>query len=337
GLMITYCPFIYVCRAIRKSNCRHREGREAPCAYDDAFYPMLLYGVVQVVMSQIPDMHNMDWVSIVSAIMSFTYAFIGFALGFTQVVENGRIEGSITGLPAATPANKLWLIFEALADIAFSYPYPIVLIAIQDTLKSPPPENKTMKRASMAAVSITTFFYLCCGCFGYAAFGDNTPGNLLTGFEFFEPYWIVGFANACIVLHLVGGYQVYSQPQFAFVERWFSRKFPSNWLMNDLYSFKFPMFPPLRVNLFRLCFRTAYVASTTAIAMVFPYFNQVLGVLGAVNFWPLSVYFPVEMYFAQKKIRAWTSKWIALRAFSFAGFLVTVAGLIGSIQGLGEA
>jgi hypothetical protein len=65
-----------------------------------------------------------------------------------------------------------------------------------------------MKKASMAAVLITTFFFLCCGCFGYAAFGNATPGNLLTGFGFYEPYWLVDLANACICLHLVGGYQV---------------------------------------------------------------------------------------------------------------------------------
>ena len=79
---------------------------------------------------------------------------------------------------------------------------------MKDTLKSPPPENKTMKRASMVAIFVTTFFYLCCGCFGYAAFGNDTPGNLLTGFGFYEPYWLIDFANACVVLHLVGGYQV---------------------------------------------------------------------------------------------------------------------------------
>jgi amino acid permease len=66
-----------------------------------------------------------------------------------------------------------------------------------------------MKKASMAAIFITTFFYLCCGCFGYAAFGNATPGNLLTGFGFYEPYWLIDLANACIVLHLVGGYQVF--------------------------------------------------------------------------------------------------------------------------------
>lgn len=66
-----------------------------------------------------------------------------------------------------------------------------------------------MKKASTIALVVTTFFYICCGGFGYAAFGENTPGNLLTGFGFYEPYWLIDFANACVVLHLLGGYQVY--------------------------------------------------------------------------------------------------------------------------------
>lgn len=79
---------------------------------------------------------------------------------------------------------------------------------MKDTLKSPPPENQNMKKASTGAIFIATFFYLCCGGFGFAAFGSDTPGNLLTGFGFYEPYWLIDFANACIVVHLVGGYQV---------------------------------------------------------------------------------------------------------------------------------
>lgn len=79
---------------------------------------------------------------------------------------------------------------------------------MKDTLKSPPSENETMKKASTISLAITTLFYLLCGGFGYAAFGVDTPGNLMTGLN--EPYWLIDFANVCIVLHLVGGYQVSS-------------------------------------------------------------------------------------------------------------------------------
>ncbi|TXG68041.1 hypothetical protein EZV62_009316 [Acer yangbiense] len=282
-------------RAIQKSNCYHREGHEAPCAYGYTFY-MLLFGAVQIVMSQIPNFHDMEWLSVIAAIMSFTYSFIGFGLGFAKVIENEEIKGSISGIPTANTADKLWLAFQALGDIAFAYPYSIILLEIQPL--------------------------------------DLTPGNLLTGFGFYEPYWLIDFANACIVLHLVGGYQLYSQPVFGFVERWLTRKYPTSGFVNNFYTFKLPSLPPLKINLLRITFRTAYVVSTTAIAMIFPYFNQVLGVLGALNFWPMAIYFPVELYFVQKKIGAWTKKWIVLRIFSFICLLVTIIGLIGSIEGL---
>ena len=49
---------------------------------------MLLFGVVQIVMSQIPNFHKMEWLSVIAAIMSFTYSFIGFGLGFAKVIGN---------------------------------------------------------------------------------------------------------------------------------------------------------------------------------------------------------------------------------------------------------
>ncbi|XP_073221179.1 probable amino acid permease 7 isoform X2 [Cicer arietinum] len=320
-------------RAILKSNCYHKEGHEAPCKYGDSVY-MLVFGLVQVIMSFIPDLHNMVLLSIVAAIMSFTYSSIGLGLGITKVIENGRIMGSVGGVPASNFANKLWLIFQSLGDIAFAYPYTVILLEIQDTLESPPPENKTMKKASMIAILITTFFYLCCASFGYAAFGNQTPGNLLTGFGFYEPYWLIDFANACIVLHLVGGYQIYSQPIYSAADRWCSRKYPNSGFVNNFYQMKLPLLPAFQLNVLRICFRTTYVISTTGIAIMFPYFNQVLGVLGAFGFWPLTIYFPVEMYFVQNKIEAWSRKWIVLRTFSLVCFLVTVMSLVGSLEGI---
>ncbi|KAL6975130.1 hypothetical protein U1Q18_023925 [Sarracenia purpurea var. burkii] len=194
-------------RAIQKSNCYHKYRHEAACDYSDTYY-MLVFGVAQILMSQIPDFHNMEWLSVVAAIMSLTYSSIGLALGLAKVIGNGVIKGNILGISTSTAAQKMWLVSQALGDIAFAYPYSIILIEIQDTLKSPPPENVTMKKASATAVCITTFFYVCCGGFGYAAFGNSTPGNLLTGFGFYEPYWLIDLANACIVLHLIGGYQL---------------------------------------------------------------------------------------------------------------------------------
>jgi len=95
-----------------------------------------------------------------------------------------------------------------------------------------------------------------------------------------------------------------------------------------------PLLPSFKANPLRICFRTAYVASTTGIAILFPYFNQVLGVLGAFNFWPVAIYFPVEMYIVQKKIDVWTTKGVLLRTFSALCLLVSIVAFLGSIEGL---
>jgi amino acid permease len=81
-------------------------------------------------------------------------------------------------------------------------------VLLQDTLKSSPPENRVMKRASLIGILTTTLFYVLCGTLGYAAFGNDAPGNFLTGFGFYEPFWLIDIANVCIAIHLIGAYQV---------------------------------------------------------------------------------------------------------------------------------
>ncbi|ONK55091.1 uncharacterized protein A4U43_UnF7710 [Asparagus officinalis] len=295
---------------------------------------MVLFGVSQIILSQIPDFHGMAWLSVVAALMSFSYSFVGCGLGLAGVIVNGTIKGGISGVASPSTAQKVWKISQGLGDIVFAFPYSILLLEIENTLKSPPPENKTMNKASTIAICITTAFYLCCGCSGYAAFGDDTPGNLLTGFGFYEPYWLIDFANACIIVHLLGGYQMYCQPIYALIDRWLSKRFPNNGFVNDFYVIELPLLPSYRMNLLRLCYRTLYVTSTTAIAMLFPYFNQVLGVLGAFNFWPIVIYFPLQMYFVQRGLGSWTRKWVLLQMFSYGCLIVSVFAFVGSVQGL---
>lgn len=235
---------------------------------------------------------------------------------------------------AVTQTQKIWRSFQALGDIAFAYSYSIILIEIQDTVKSPPSETKTMKKATLLSVIVTTAFYMMCGCFGYAAFGDSSPGNLLTGFGFYNPYWLLDIANAAIVIHLVGAYQVYCQPLFAFVEKWAAEMWPKSQFITKEIQVPIPGFRPFRLNLFRLVWRTAFVVLTTVISMLLPFFNDVVGLLGALGFWPLTVYFPVEMYIATKKIPRWSARWLSLQTLSLACLVISIAAAAGSIAGV---
>lgn len=128
--------------------------------------------------------------------------------------------------------------------------------------------------------------------------------------------------------------QVFGQPLFAIVESWITAQIPDSIMVQDIYSLKLPLLPRVTVNLLRAFFRTAYVASITGVGIAFPYFNQVIGVAGAINFWPVVIYFPIEMYLVQKNIGSWTAAWVILRLYSLICLIVIVFAFIGSVKGL---
>ncbi|XP_019154495.1 PREDICTED: amino acid permease 4-like [Ipomoea nil] len=322
--------------AIKRSNCFHASGGKNPCQINSNPY-MIMFGVVEIIFSQIPDFDQIWWLSIVAAVMSFTYSTIGLGLGVAKVAENGKVLGSLTGISIGTVSEmqKIWRTSQALGAIAFAYSYSLILIEIQDTVKSPPAESKTMKKATLISVAVTTLFYMMCGCFGYAAFGDQSPGNLLTGFGFYNPFWLLDIANAAIVIHLVGAYQVYCQPLFAFVEKTAAQWYPHSTLITAEIQVPIPgCNSPFKLNLFRLVWRTLFVVLTTVISMLVPFFNDIVGILGAFGFWPLTVYFPVEMYIVQKKIPKWSTKWICLQTLSAACLVISIAAAVGSFAGV---
>ncbi|CAN8272359.1 unnamed protein product [Cochlearia groenlandica] len=324
--------------AVKRSNCFHKKGHNVKCSTSNTPF-MIIFAIIQIILSQIPNFHNLAWLSILAAVMSFSYAAIGVGLSIAKVAGGGdHVRTSLTGVTVGvdvTGSEKVWRTFQAIGDIAFAYAYSTVLIEIQDTIKAGTlSENKAMKRASLVGVSTTTFFYMLCGCVGYAAFGNNAPGNFLTGFGFYEPFWLIDFANVCIVVHLVGAYQVFCQPIFQFIESQTAKRWPDNDFVTKEYKINVPCFGNFGINFFRILWRTSYVIVTAVVAMIFPFFNDFLGLIGAASFWPLTVYFPIEMHIAQKKMKKFSFTWTWLKILSWACFLVSLVAAAGSVQGL---
>jgi amino acid permease len=72
-------------RAIRRADCFHANGHADPCKSSSTPY-MILFGVTQILFSQIPDFDQISWLSIVAAVMSLTYSCIGLALGVSHTI-----------------------------------------------------------------------------------------------------------------------------------------------------------------------------------------------------------------------------------------------------------
>ncbi|CAA0830990.1 Amino acid permease 6 [Striga hermonthica] len=322
--------------AIKRSNCFHQNGHEAGCHISNNPY-IMTFGLIQIVLSQIPNFHELSILSFVAAVMSFAYSSIGLALSIAKIAEGGNVESSLTGIPIGdkmSGMNKMWSTFNALGNIAFAYAFSTVLIEIQDTIKAGVSESKVMKKATLIGNSITTVFYMLCGVLGYAAFGNDAPGNFLTGFGFYEPFWLVDIANLCIVIHLVGAYQVFAQPIFGLVEKWSKEKWPESGFIVGEYPLACGKF---NLNMLRLVWRSFYVIFTTVFAMLFPFFNNFVGLLGAASFWPLTVYFPIEMYIARSKIPRFSFTWIWMQILSGICLIISLLAAAGAIEGLVES
>uniref|UniRef100_A0A804UL05 Amino acid transporter transmembrane domain-containing protein n=1 Tax=Zea mays TaxID=4577 RepID=A0A804UL05_MAIZE len=120
-------------KAVRRAGCFHAHGHADPCKSSSTPY-MVLFGGVQILFSQIPDFDQIWWLSIVAAVMSFTYSSIGLSLGIAQTVSNGGFKGSLTGISigaGVTSTQKIWHTLQAFGDIAFAYSFSNILIEIQ--------------------------------------------------------------------------------------------------------------------------------------------------------------------------------------------------------------
>ncbi|GLT55647.1 hypothetical protein SLA2020_287520 [Shorea laevis] len=299
----------------------------------------MLLGLVHIILSQIPDFHNIRWLSVTSALLALAISMIGLFLGLLEVLENGHVKGSIAGVTTGTFVEKVWLTSQSVGNIAFVFPFSLIVFEIQDALTSPPPENVTMKRASLMSVFTITFLYMICGGCGYVAFGDYTPQYLFSGFH--GPYWLISIANVCMAVLLIGGYQLYSHPLYVSIERLIRETFPGCTFIGRNLHISPPhvlgladWLPTLQLSWLSLLVRLSFVLGSLCFAAILPQSSQVVGLLGNIDFWPLCIYFPVEMYIQQMRIASWTRTWVLLQIYSIIFLVIYLYILVGAIGGL---
>ena len=68
-----------------------------------------------------------------------------------------------------------------------------------------------MRKTIVTAVPFISCLKLAVACLGYSAFGQQTPVNILTKkgtVGFFNPDWLIDIANVCVVVRILGSYQM---------------------------------------------------------------------------------------------------------------------------------
>ncbi|PPR91075.1 hypothetical protein GOBAR_AA29598 [Gossypium barbadense] len=122
--------------AVKRSNCFHKHGHHVKCQTSNNPF-MVIFACIQIVLSQIPNFHNLSWLSILAAIMSFAYSSIGLGLSIAKVAGGEPVRTTLTGVTVGVDVSgseKIWRTFQAIGDIAFAYAYSTVLVEIQASI-----------------------------------------------------------------------------------------------------------------------------------------------------------------------------------------------------------
>lgn len=95
---------------------------------------MAIFGLLEIILSQFPNLEEATVLSVIAALTSFAYASVAFGLSIARVISHPQSRGSLMVAKAGNqiPTSiMIWRVFQALGDIAVSYTYSIVQLEIQ--------------------------------------------------------------------------------------------------------------------------------------------------------------------------------------------------------------
>ncbi|KAH6758568.1 lysine histidine transporter 1 [Perilla frutescens var. frutescens] len=233
-------------------------------------YFIMIFASVHFLLSQLPSFNSISGVSLVAAIMSISYSTIVWGASVNKGVQPDVQYGHRGEI---TRAGTVFSFFNALGSVAFSFGGHNIVMEIQATMPSTPhkPSKKPMWKGVIFAYIIIGMCYIPDALIGYWIFGNAVNENILVTLQ--KPKWLIATANMFVVLHLIGGYQIYAMPVFDMIEAVLVKKlkFKPTWFL-------------------RFISRTLYVAFTMFMGITFPFFDGLLGFFGGFGFAPTTFF-----------------------------------------------
>ena len=95
---------------------------------------MMVFGAMEIVLSQFPNLEKVTILSVIATATSFIYSLIALGLSVAKLLTNHELRGSILVANVGDDVDvltKVWHVFQALGNIAFSYAYSWLLLEIQ--------------------------------------------------------------------------------------------------------------------------------------------------------------------------------------------------------------
>ncbi|XP_052187164.1 lysine histidine transporter 1 isoform X1 [Diospyros lotus] len=274
-------------------------------------YWIMVFASVNFFLSHLPSLDSISCVSFFAALMSLGYSIIIWGASLKRGVQD-NVDYSPRG---KTTADSVFNFFNSLGDVAFAYAGHNVVLEIQATITSTPerPSKGPMWKGVVVAYIIVAICYFPVAMIGFYVFGNTVDDNILITLE--KPTWLISAANFFVIVHVVGGYQIYSMPVFDMIET---------------YLVKEKKFLPSAV--LRIVVRTSYVIATMFIGMTFPFFGGLLGFFGGFALAPTSYYLPCIIWLIVYKPKKFSLSWWANWFCIITGIALTIVAPIGALR-----
>ncbi|GLT33116.1 hypothetical protein SLA2020_077290 [Shorea laevis] len=287
--------------------------RDTMCSTCKSMRPtwfIMAYASLHFVLSPLPNFNSIPGISMAAAVMSLSYSTIAWGAS----VAKGVSPDVQYGYKAKSTAGTVFNFFSALGHVAFTFAAHTVVLEIQAAVPSTPerPSKGPMWRGVIVAYVVVALCYFPVALTGYWTHGNSVQDNILISLE--KPAWLIAMANIFVVVHAIGSYQIYAMPVFDMIETVLVKKFH---------------FRP--TTTLRFVTRVIYVALTMLVAIIFPFFGDILGFFGGFAI-STAYILPCMMWLAVRKPRRFGLSWWTNKICIVLGFLLRGMSLVVDIR-----
>ncbi|XP_050373562.1 lysine histidine transporter 1-like [Argentina anserina] len=276
-------------------------------------YFIIGFASIHLGLSQFPSLNSIAGISLVAAVMSLSYSTIACGASLHKGVQPAVQYGP----RASTTTGNVFNFFSALGDVAFAFAGHNVVLEIQASIPSTPekPSKKPMWKGVILAYIVVALCYFPVAFIGYWVFGNTVQDNILLSLE--KPKWLIVIANAFVLIHVIGSYQVYAMPAFDAIEAGLVKqmKFKPSYFL-------------------RAVTRMLIVAFTMLIGIVFPFFGGLLSFFGGFAFAPTTYFIPCIMWLILNKPKRFSLSWFVNWFCIILGVLLMVLAPIGALRNI---
>lgn len=277
----------------------------------------LVFACLALVLSQLPNLNSIAWLSLIGAITAVTYTTLIWGLSVSKPRPMGI---SYDPLKLKSDVATHFAILNALGAITFAFRGHNLVLEIQATMPSSlkHPAHVPMWRGAKAAYVLIALCLFPLAIGGYWAYGNMIPqGGILNALYGFHNQDIarglLGLTFLLVVINCLSSFQIYSMPMFDLAEAGYissTNKPCPQWLRSG--------------------FRIVYVFFAFFVGIALPFLTSLAGLLGGITL-PVTFVYPCFMWLFLKKPEKYSANWYLNWGLGIFGSILSIAFSVGGI------